>query len=202
MRYLIIILILIVVGQKTYADYEPTPLPQLIIDSDLILQGKIIRHDSTTFTLIISDLIKGDYTLHSIQIQKFEDWTCANRLPEYQTGQEEIIFLKANTKTNEWFTMGAANEGELLIQKDSIIYEDIYYDSKSGCKELDYFDFKICGWIYLLTDFKNGVSEYIRNFEQIETQYMVDYSLPEMTRENSAYDRMIAETTTFLIFKE
>lgn len=202
MRYLIAILIFIIIGQNTYADYDPTPLPQLIVESDLILQGEIIRHDSLTFTLKISDLIKGEYDLHSIQIKKFEDWECANRLPEYKTGQEEIVFLRANNKTKEWITMGAGNEGELLIQSDSIIYEDIYYDSKSGCSEFDYFGYSICGWIYSLTEFKNSIEIYIQEYSQLRIDYKKDYSIPNKHSDNKAYSRIIYESFNYFIFND
>ncbi|MGD9605789.1 MAG: hypothetical protein AB7V00_06565 [Bacilli bacterium] len=201
MRFRVIIIILLFWVQKSFADYDPTPLPQLIIDSDLILQGKIVRIDSLTFTLLIKEYIKGEYDLHAIQIRKFEDWTCANRLPKYEIGQEEIVFLKANNQLKEWIILGAGNEGELLIQNDSIVYEDIYWDSKSGCSKIEYFGYEICGWKYSLSDFLGAIYQYLKNFELIEQQYKIEHSVPEETGLNKAYDRMLYETPNYLIFK-
>jgi len=201
MRNIIGILILILVGQKAFADYEPTPLPQLIIESDLILEGEIISQDSLTFTLKITNWIKGDSTSKNITIQKFKDWTCANRITKYEIGQKEIVFLLQHKKTHNWITMGAGNEGELLIQNDSITYEDIYWDSKSGCSKLDYFGQEICGWRYSLKDFKTGIKFYILEFPKLKNEYKTENKIANRIKGNVPYKRMIYETINYLLFE-
>jgi hypothetical protein len=194
MKLIISIFLLLLINGKTYADYEPTPLPQLIIKSDLIIVGEIISLDSYTFTLKVSSCVKGDYTFKNIKIKRFENWTCAARIAEYQIGQQEIIFLVQNKKTKEWLTMGAGNEGELLIQNDSITYEDIYSDSKSSCSKLDYFGHKICGWKYSLGEFKNAILFYLSDFPKLKTEFQTEQNITNRFANNEAYKRMIDET--------
>lgn len=200
MRHILLILTLLLNGNKLFADYDPTPLPQLIIESDLILAGEIVSQDSLTFTLKIADWIKGDSISRSIKIQKFEDWTCANRISKYQIGQKEIVFLVQNRKTNKWMTMGAGNEGELLIQNDSITYQDIYWDCKSGCSELDYFGQKVCGWRYSLEEFETGIRFYIQEFPKLKNEYITEHKIANRLKENEPYKRMIYETFNYLLF--
>ncbi|RKD87769.1 hypothetical protein [Mangrovibacterium diazotrophicum] len=194
MRYTLVILILLIIGHRALADYDPTPLPQLIVKSDLILEGEIVSLDSLTFTLKITAWIKGDSISREIKIQKFEDWTCANRITKYQIGQKEIVFLVQNRKTNEWITMGAGNEGELLIQNDSITYQDIYWDSKSGCSPLDYLGQKICGWRYSLKEFKDAVLFYQVEFPVLKKEFQTKQKVTNRLEKNEAYKRMIYET--------
>lgn len=202
MKHIITILILTLIGGKIYADYDPTPLPQLIVESDLIIEGVIISMDSLTFTLKISDWIKGDSTLKSIKIEKFKNWTCANRIVEYQIGQKEIVFLVQHKKTKRYITMGAGNEGELLIKNDSITYEDIYWDSKSGCSRIDYFEQEICGWRYSLENFKNALNFYISEFPKLEKEYKTESKIMNRLKDNEPYKRMIYETFNYLLFFE
>jgi len=202
MRIIIGILIFITIGQNAFADYEPTPLPQLIIESDMILEGQIISQDSLTFTLKITDLIKGDSISKNITIEKFEDWTCANRITKYEIGQKEIVFLLQHKKTKKWLTIGAGNEGELLIQKDSITYQDIYWDSKSGCSKLDYFGQEVCGWRYSLEDFKAGIEFYILEFPDLKSEYMTENKIANRLEGNEPFKRMIYETFNYLLFRE
>ena len=202
MRIIIGILIIISIGQKAFADYEPTPLPQLIIESDMILEGQIISQDSLTFTLQIINWIKGDSISENITIEKFEDWTCANRVTKYEIGQKEIVFLLQHKKTKKWISMGAGNEGELLIQNDSITYEDIYWDSKSGCSKLDYFGQEVCGWRYQLKDFKAGIEFYISEFPELKSEYKSENKIENRLKGNEPYKRMIYETFNYFLFRE
>ena len=190
------------IGQDVLADYDPTPLPQLIIESDIILEGEIISQDSLTFTLEIINWIKGDSTLKKISIEKFENWTCANRITEYEIGQKEIVFLLQHKKTKKWITMGAGNEGELLIQNDSITYEDIYWDSESGCSKLDYFGQEVCGWRYSLKDFKAGIEFYISEFPKLKSESKTENKIANRLKGNEPYKRMIYETFNYLLFGE
>jgi len=200
MKIIIGILIFISVGQVAFADYEPTPLPKLIIESDIILEGEIINQDSLTFTIKILNWIKGDSTSKNITIEKFEDWNCANRITKYKIGQKEIVFLLQHKKTKKWITMGAGNEGELLIQNDSITYEDIYRDSKSGCSKLDYFEQEVCGWRYHIKDFKSGIEFYISEFPKLKNEYTTENKITNRLKENESYKRMIYETFNYLLF--
>lgn len=194
MRHFFIISVFLLLAGKSFADYEPTPLPELIIKSDLIIEGEIVGLDSLTFTLKVSDYIKGDSTAALIQVQKFEDWTCSNRITPYEKGQKEIVFLVQNRKTQYWRLMGAADEGELLIRNDSITYEDIYWDAKTGCSELDYFGHTIRGWRYSLEEFKRAVLFYISEFPRLQSEYQTEYKITNRLEENKAYKRMIYES--------
>jgi hypothetical protein len=202
MRKEILIVIFTLLGTTAFADYDPTPLPQLIIESDVILEGEIIDQDSLTFTLKIIDWIKGDSITKNITIEKFEDWTCANRIIKYEIGQKEIVFLLQHKKTKKWISMGAGNEGELLIQNDSITYEDIYWDSKSGCVKIDYFGQEVCGWKYTLKDFKEGIEFYISEFPRLKSEYKTENKIENRLKGNSPYKRMIYESFNFFLFGE
>ena len=200
MRYLVTIFIFLV-SLKSYADYEPTPLPELVIDSELIIHGKIIDIDSETFTIDIIEKIKGDFNNQIIQIQKFEDWECANRLPKYQIGQEELIFLIQHKETKEWIIMGAGIEEELFIQNDSVIYEDIYYDSKSGCSEINYSGYNVCGWKFSLQEFKTDIKLYLKDFPEILTTYKKSFKITNLRKENRAYTRMMYESFDYIALR-
>lgn len=202
MRIIIGILIFITIEQNAFADYEPTPLPQLIIESDMILEGQIISQDSLTFTLKITDWIKGDSISKNITIEKFEDWTCANRITKYEIGQKEIVFLLQHKKTKKWLTMGAGNEGELLVQKDSITYQDIYWNSKSGCSKLNYFGQEVCGWRYSLNDFKASIEFYISEFPRLKNEYKSENKIENRLKGNEPFKRMIYETFNYLLLGE
>jgi hypothetical protein len=194
MRHFYIILIFLLIAGKSFADYEPTPLPELVIKSDLIIEGEIVSLDSLTFTLKVSDCIKGDSTTTLIQVQKFEDWTCANRITKYEKGQKEIVFLIQNRKTQKLRLMGAADEGELLIQNDSITYEDIYWNPGSGYSELDYFGHTVRGWRYSLKEFKRAILFYISEFPLLQKEYQTEYKITNRLGDNEAYKRMIKES--------
>lgn len=201
MRHLTILVVLLLIVQKSFASYNRTTLPELIIDSELILQGKIIHQDSTTFTLLITDPIKGNYQKKSIRIQKFEDWECANRLTKYKVGQEEIVFLRWYSKTKKWYIKGAGDEGELFIKNDSIIYPSACYAPDSGCVEINYFEYKTRGRIYSLQNFKKAINFYINQFPQLLKGFKANYSdsIPNRLQDNKAYTRIIKESLLVLM---
>lgn len=196
MRHFFIISVFLLLAGRSFADYEPTPLPELIIKSDLIVEGEIVGLDSLTFTLKVNDCIKGDSTATRIQVEKFEDWTCANRITPYEKGQKEIVFLIQSRKTQKWKLMGATDEGELLIQNDSITYEDIYWEAKTGYSELHYFGHTIRGWRYSLAEFKRAVLFYISEFPRLQREYQERYKITNRLKDNEAYKRMIFESLT------
>lgn len=71
-----------------------------------------------TFKILALKKIKCFLKSDTIIIQKYIDWTCASRYQKYQLGQEAIYFLEINSK-NKLETMGAANEGELVVKSDT-----------------------------------------------------------------------------------
>ena len=194
MRYKLFILVLLLIGYRVYADYNPTPLPQLIVKSELILEGEIVSLDSLTFTLKISTWIKGDSTLKSIKIQKFKDWECANRISQYRKGQKEIVFISQNKKTQKWITLGAGNEGEFLIQNDSITYKDIFWNSESACTHLDYCGHMICVWKYSLNICIDTILFYKEKFPKLKKEFQNNTKITNRLENNEAYSRMIYET--------
>jgi len=202
MKCVIGILLLISVANYTFADYEPTSLPQLIIESNIILEGKIISQDSLTFTLEVINWIKGDSASKILTIDKFEYWTCVNKIPKYEIGEKEIVFLLQNKKTRKWITMGAGNEGELLIQNDSIIYKDIYWDSKSDCLKFDYFGQEVYGWKYSRKDFISGIEFYISEFSKLRSEYKTENEIANRLKGNKPYKRIIYETFNYFLLVE
>ena len=102
--------------QNLKADFDSIALHEMIIKSDKIIYGEIADMDSTHFTLNISGSVTGE--IGKAKIRKFRNWTCATRWTKYELGQRLLLFLGENN--GELFSMGAANEGELPLDNNSV----------------------------------------------------------------------------------
>ena len=127
MKYGLSVFIIVLSINYCQADYSPITLPKLIETSDLILHIEITKDIDERIEARILEVIKGDYKLRNIMVEKFEDWTCASRWSEYQIGQRELIFLQKHRKDNTWIIMGAGNEGEMPIENDKLYYKSPFF---------------------------------------------------------------------------
>lgn len=117
-------LVLLLVSLPVRADYEPTLLPELAGDATLIVEARIIAVGANTFTLKPVQIFKGKAS-STIVVDRFRDWTCASRFAPYAVNQQAFYFLKKN-KSNHFYTLGAANEGEIPLYKSAIYYQNAY----------------------------------------------------------------------------
>jgi hypothetical protein len=154
---------------QAVASYIATPLHQLIERSTWIVSGTIIRVEDETFTISISDKIKGNNIADTLKIRKFFNWTCAFRHAPYKEGQAAIYFLSIDSKTGLPKTLGAANEGELIIDNKKVYVKDsgkLYKGSKiiqSISPYTPYASFDIPTAL-------NGIRLYLENHELIEKE--------------------------------
>ena len=197
MRIIVATITIMISCEFVAADYEPTSLPQLIVESDLIVQGEIVDLDSASFNVKITEIIKGEVSEKILHVNRFEDWTCSSRTPDYQIGQKEIIFLTHQSQSDKWMPMGAANEGEFQVENDSIVYQDIFYDTNSGCTDIYQYGYNICGWVYSLSDFKSGIRFYISEFPQIEDECRTENVIQNRHENNPVYCRIVYESVDY-----
>jgi hypothetical protein len=109
MRKKLIIITLVFIGIKPInASYVSTILPELIEKSSVIVYGKIVSHDAVSFRVVAWQSMKGFKRMDTITIQKFRNWTCAVRYTSYEPGQ-----------SGGYYPMGAANEGELIVENEN-----------------------------------------------------------------------------------
>lgn len=124
MKYFLSVIFCFLLLESTHAmDYETIYLPKMIEKSDLIIHGEIISVDTFFIEVVIHTSLKGSFAQKRIRILQFENWTCAWRWSDYETGQEELFFLRRDQKSGNWFPMGAGNEGELPIESEHVFYK-------------------------------------------------------------------------------
>lgn len=105
--------------------YNPTYLPSLLEKSEIIVHARLISVEKESFKVVV---LKNLYSLNNknfdtLEIKKFNDWTCAYRYSEYKIGQEAIYFLKID-KDKQYQTLGAGNEGELIVKSNQVFISD------------------------------------------------------------------------------
>lgn len=173
------------------ADYESLPLTALIIKSELIAECKITAVQETTFDVLITEIIKGNISERKVTISKFVNWTCASRWSTYKVGQVELLFLSKGL-TNSWHTLGAGNEGEMPLQKDTLYYKEIYYRLDSSSKTYPLDDGIVTGYMYLLSDVKAGIKQYLKD-ELLIDKLIKQKAIRKYKTQNRFLERIIAE---------
>jgi hypothetical protein len=116
MNKVLIAILLFLLTSATKAYYIPLPLYSMVLKAEKIVSGEIISLDSMTFTIKIENSLTGEKGM--LTIEKFNDWTCAQRWTEYRIGQKMFLFLI--THEGRLVTMSGGNEGELPMIRDSI----------------------------------------------------------------------------------
>lgn len=100
------------------ADYLPPTLLQLAAGSDLVVVGRIVALDKSTFTLLVEETLVGTAADSRIRVARFQDWACSVRWQPYAIGQREIAFLCRNKGRYRTNSPGA--EGEWPISGDQV----------------------------------------------------------------------------------
>jgi hypothetical protein len=98
--------------------YAPPAFYQLAAGSDLVVLGRIVALDDSTFTLAVDDLLVGTSSDTLLRVARFEDWTCSSRWLPYAVGQREIAFLCRSGPG--YRTNSAGAEGEWQIRGDKV----------------------------------------------------------------------------------
>jgi len=118
MKSLITLSIFLICISTSKADYKRLLIHETINVSQLIIQGKIIKVDSTYFTFEIKKCIKGEHFNKTIEVKRFKNWSCASRWGNYQINQEALLCLIK--RNNNWEVTGFGNEGEMPIENDNL----------------------------------------------------------------------------------
>jgi hypothetical protein len=115
------------------ADYLPPTLLQLAAGSDLVVLGRIVALDKSTFTLYIEETLVGTAPDSRVRVSRFQDWACSTRWQPYAIGQREIVFLCRSEAGYRINSAGA--EGEWPIAGDRVTcayYHPSPRDSEPG----------------------------------------------------------------------
>lgn len=156
---LIIFLIFTIIS---YGKYSPLKISQLIDQSDIIGNGEIIQIKEKQITVKFQVFVKGKTKNRILNINKFENWTCAMRWTNYKVGQKEMMFLKL-IENKKLIILGAGNEGEMPIYNNFL-----YYKAPYGCLDKDANQYKVdgqklCGFAFKISEVENGIREYLKN---------------------------------------
>ncbi|NMH26552.1 hypothetical protein [Flavobacterium silvaticum] len=144
-------------------DYETTTIPELITQSEFIGKVEIVDVQKNRFKIKILDKIKGSLN-DEIWVNKFQNWMCASRWTDYSVGQQELIFLNKNNKTEKWYPIGAGNEGEIPTVKDSVfVLSKNYFVQKRGQKQFKIHNQKAYAYPFSYLDTKLGILSYMEN---------------------------------------
>jgi len=173
------------------ADYDPLPLTALVTKSELIAECKIISVQETTFDILVIEVIKGKEKETEITVSKFINWTCASRWSTYKVGQTAVLFLYKGA-LNTWHTLGAGNEGEMPIQRDTLYYKEIYYRLDSVAKTYILDDGIVTGYKYRLSDVKAAIKQYLKD-ELLIDKLIKLKTIRKYKTQNKFLERIIAE---------
>lgn len=100
------------------ADYSPPSLTDLVLASDAIVVGDVEGLSANTFRLRVSEVVHGPIQSATIEVERFEDWTCAARWAPYAVGQHALLFL--NRHEGRWQIRSAGGEGEMPIENGRV----------------------------------------------------------------------------------
>ncbi|MBJ6109339.1 hypothetical protein JAO73_09965 [Hymenobacter sp. BT523] len=146
-----------------YADYEPTLLAELVDKADLIMYGELTTLHSTTVLAKPLRVLKGNFAIGSITIEKFKNWTCASRYAVYQPGQRAVFFLKSSGAHNRFLVLGAANEGEMPVVNNKVYYSQQYLPIDKSPRSFKVPGGVVNGYVYDIGVFQQAVGFYLGN---------------------------------------
>jgi hypothetical protein len=97
------------------------PFEQVVYQSEIIANGKIIEINELSYVFKIQKLIKGDSeTCEVITIKKFMEWPCDMRRKKHKIGQELIVYVKGYGDYG-WNTISGST-GEIIVEYDKPPY--------------------------------------------------------------------------------
>ncbi len=119
-----IVVLLTLLATPAWADYSPPPVWDMLFASDIVAAGRITKLDQDTYTLHITDHIRGASGVgQDVTIKRKQDWTCAVRDMPYQVGQTVLVMANRDTKTPAHFrTRSAGFEGELFMKGADVLW--------------------------------------------------------------------------------
>jgi hypothetical protein len=144
LRWLTVLCFAGVCAPSVNADYEPTLVHELLGGSELIVRGKIVELQKATYLLEVEECLVGE-NIHRgdrVEIVRFQDWPCAQRMTEYRVGQHLLLF--AVRQDEKWRVMGAGCEGECLLAGETLycripdLYELGQRDEKFRASKIPY----------------------------------------------------------------
>jgi hypothetical protein len=174
------------------ADYDPTLLPALIDDSDLIIYGEIIGVRKQDVIVNALEIVKGTAPKGGVIIKRFENWTCASRFAPYKNGQKEFYFLKKQKGVARYFVLGAANEGEMPVVSQKVYYKYQYLSIDKNPQLFAVYGGAVRGYIYDKTKFVEALNFYLRHRSNIQNGIVHNQARIDTTR-NTALLRIFAE---------
>lgn len=192
MKKLILILAATLSFFKAQADYDPTLLPELIDKSDLIIYGEIVTIQKANVTVKAFETIKGAKPKGNLVIDKFENWTCANRFAPYRIGQKEYFFLKRKKSVNQYFALGAANEGEMPVANQKVYYKYQYLSIDKNPPLFKVYGGAVRGYTYDKSKFVDALKFYMKYRTDIKTDIIHNKARIDTTK-NIALLRIFAE---------
>lgn len=191
MKPVLLLLTFIFTIHTARADYVPTLLPELIVKSTLIIRGTIRETAPSYIRVAIQSVLKGKITDSLVTIEKFKNWTCAQRFGAYTTGQEELFFL--DNVNGNYKISGAGNEGEIPVVNGQAYYKQLYLNIDQNATKHPVYNGSITGFTYKLTDFEQAILYYSKNSDAIIAAIKANpgYNLKRM--KNIVLNRIIAE---------
>jgi len=160
------IALMMIACSPAYGDYEPIPLHELVVRSDLLVRGTIIEVREKTFEVDVHEVIHGEANGKRIEVQRFVDWTGNARWTSYREGQELLLFLfkQRGDDGAVWRILGAGDEGEMPIEKGSIYCHGTFLEGFERKQKLAVQGGSLDGYKFELAPFLSAVVGFDRCF--------------------------------------
>ena len=112
------LLTLVSAAPPAAAKYVPETFSTMAKQSHRIVAGKITKLDEKIFTLEIETVYAGELREgeKTMEVFRFQDWTCAARWAKYAVGQRVVVFVKR--AKGQWALRSAGGEGEMPIVQE------------------------------------------------------------------------------------
>ena len=191
MKRLFLFLSFICTFYSAQADYEATTLPELITRSAIIVRGTIKEVGASNITITLQALLKGKLTDSSLVIEKFRDWTCAQRFAPYARGQEVVFFL--SEQDGNYKILGAGDEGEIPIVKNQAYYRQLYLNIDAATAETEIYKANRSGYAYRVIDLEQAIRYYDQHHRNIKTALQKNKNYNLQYLKNPVLNRIIAE---------
>ncbi len=159
------------------AKYSPIPLYQMILKADIAVYGEIESIHGKTFTLKVEGECFGDYFGSTIEVNKFQNWTCAQRFLAYKKKQR--VFLLLVKSDEKWRILSGGGEGEMLLNEDQIYVRSSSYAPETTLELKKPDSLSHCGVKMDFELFKAGVSGLRKHFNYIPGKNMFDFKIKQ-----------------------
>lgn len=138
----------------------------LIEESDLIVHGKILKVNDSTYDFQVNNVVKGE-SLKQIKVTIWKEWICDSRSLPLESDAELVLFLTKN-ENNVYDVLNGSN-GELFVnEEDSVVayFErkpitvDLMFDGiKLFSKNFNYISGECCDYQKLIFKQMKGKKE-------------------------------------------